>query len=493
MKKIGIVGAGVMGQGIAQVAVTGGLDVALYDARSEAVSDACAKVAQRLERLEEKGRLDAEAIAAAKARLSGAASLSELADCDVVVEAIVENLDAKRAVFEELEKHLRADAILATNTSSLPIASVARGRAHPGRIAGMHFFNPVPVMKLVEVIAGPATAPQTVAQLTALAERMGRTPVTVKDSPGFLVNLGGRAYPTEGLAVLSETAAAPADIDAVMRDCWGFRMGPFELMDLTGIDVNYPVTQIIHRAFGYDPRLRTRPQHALQQESGRLGRKTGIGFYDYGDDGAKAELTPVVSGALPARVVLADDSPLLQTLCIQAGVETHLEDDGASSILAAPLGYDTATLASERNLDFRRLVAIDPLGETAARVTMMTAPGANGEARAAVAALCQAAGRAVTAIQDSPGFIGQRIVAMVVNLGCEMAQIGLATPGDIDTAMRLGLNYPQGPLQLCDALGAAQVHEILCRMQQITGDDRYRPSLWLRRRAQLGLSALQAA
>lgn len=491
--RIGIVGAGVMGQGIAQLAASRGLEVAMFDLDSSMVESARRNIEKHLRRLAEKGHLGAEEVVASLERISGVADYAGFKDCDVVLEAVVENIEVKRLVFRDLEKHVGNGVILATNTSSLPIASIARDLAEPGRFAGMHFFNPVPLMKLVEVIAGPASDPAIVDQLVALAEHLGRTPVRVKDSPGFLVNLGGRAYPTEALALLSESVAEPGDIDAVMRDCWGFRMGPFELMDLTGIDVNYPVTEIIHRAFGYDPRLRTRPQHALLLEAGRLGRKTGHGFYRYTDRGADVPTTPVRTGSPPESVTLVDHDATLVTLCREAGVNILDEDDGTSPVLAAPLGVDCSTLAAERGIDYRRLVAVDRLGDTSKRVTLMTAPGASGDALAATAGLCDKAGRQVTAITDSPGFIGQRIAAMVVNLGCEIAQLGLATPQDIDTGMRLGLNYPDGPLGLGDAIGLTAVHSILQQLQAATGDDRYRPSMWLRRRAQLGLSATHGA
>jgi len=500
VETIGIVGAGVMGQGIAQLAASHGVRVVLYDAGPGVAEQAVKGVEGRLSRLVEKGRMSASEAGAAVTRIAVAPDFSHFRDCGMAIEAVIEDIDVKRAVFRDLEQHVAAQALLASNTSSLPIASIARDLAGPERFAGMHFFNPVPLMRLVEVIAGPATGTATLERLAALAERLGRTPVRVRDSPGFLVNLGGRAYNTEALALLSESVAEPAAIDAVMREAWGFRMGPFELMDLTGIDVNYPVTEIIHRGFDYDPRLRTRPQHALLLEAGRLGRKTGIGFYRYGDDGRllpDAGGEPVAQGAPPASVFIAGDpagdGELPAALCREAGVRVLSEDDGESPILAAPVGSDCATHAVERSLAHTRLVAVDCLGDTSRRVTLMQAPGGSPAVAASVAGLCAAAGRAPTLIGDSPGFIGQRIAAMVVNLGCEMAQLGLATPEDIDTAMCLGLNYPSGPLALGDTVGAPTVHSILTRLQAITGDDRYRPSLWLRRRAQLGLSLLDPA
>jgi len=260
------------------------------------------------------------------------------------------------------------------------------------------------------------------------------------------------------------------------------------LFDLTGMDVNFPVTRFVHEAMFGDPRLRSTARHRYMLETGQLGRKAGRGFYDYGE-GAERPTADTTSDAAPApAVVLAEPSEALAALAAECGAEVLAEDDGAAPILAALEGEDCAGFAARTGVEARRLVACDMLGDTATRVTVMTPPGGDAAARDAVVALLSRK-RAVTAIADSAGFVGQRIAAMVANLGCEMAQMGLAAPEAIDTAMRLGLNYPRGPLELADALGLARLHAILSRMQALTGDDRYRPSQWLRRRAQLGLSA----
>ncbi|RDD60432.1 3-hydroxyacyl-CoA dehydrogenase [Ferruginivarius sediminum] len=488
--KLGIIGAGAMGTGIAQVAAVGGIDTRLHDADAAAGERGLQQVRKRLERQVEKGRMSAADVEAAVARLSVADAISDLADRDVVIEAVVEDLDVKQAIFAKLEETVSERCILASNTSSLPIGAIAANCARRGRIAGMHFFNPVPLMKLVEVVRALDTAPEVVEALSGLGERMGRTPVTVKDTPGFLVNFGGRAYTTEALALIHEGVATPAQVDAVMRDCCGFRMGPFELMDLTGIDVNYPVTRFVWESFFNDPRLRTTPQHRALREAGRLGRKTGAGFYEYGED-AKPESPDAVVGTRPAqRVVLVEPDDRLAELVAEAGAEELREDDGKAPLLAAPIGEDCTALAVRTGVDARRLVAVDTMFDTSRRVVVMTAPGVDGVTRDSVIDLLGKV-RGVTAIGDSAGFIAQRIAAMVGNLGCEMAQIGLARPDEIDLAMRLGLNYPKGPLELCDAMEPSKVHRILQQAQAITGDDRYRPSQWLRRRALLGLPAGQ--
>jgi 3-hydroxybutyryl-CoA dehydrogenase len=492
---LGVVGAGAMGSGIVQVALTGGLSVMLTDLRPEQLEKAKQGIFQRLDRLAEKGEQTPAAVAAAKSRLEVVGSVDKFSACDAVVEAIIEDLAAKRQLFASLEAVVGEDAILASNTSSLPIAAIAKTCRNRRRIAGMHFFNPVPLMRLVEIIQAAETDGAVVDALTRLGRRLGRTPVTVKDAPGFLVNLGGRAFTSEAMHILQEAVARPVDIDRVMRECCGFRMGPFELMDLTGIDVNFPVMRIIHEGYFYDPRLKSVPIHESLFQAGRFGRKTGAGFHRY-DAGGKmiAETEPApIAAAKPARVVLPEEAIGLVELAVAAGVETAAADDGHSPILVAPWGEDCTSAAVRLAIDPKRAVAIDLSHDTSKRITMMMAPGGDAAVGDQVAALLAAAGRAVTRIKDSPGFIAQRITAMIANLGCEMAQMDLASPKDIDIAMQLGLNYPQGPLALADKIGIARTHEILLRLQEATGSDRYRPSLWLRRRALLGVSATTPA
>ena len=488
---VGVVGAGAMGSGIAQVALTGGLAVVLTDANEAQLDKSRAALFARIDRLVEKRELKPDQAAAAKARLTLAREIGALAKCGVVIEAIVEDLDIKRKVFRALEEVVGDDAILASNTSSIPIAAIAAACRHRRRVAGMHFFNPVPLMRLVEVIASADTEAAVVQVLGELGQRMGRTPVTVKDAPGFLVNFGGRAYYQEALHILQESVATPEDIDLVMRDCCGFRMGPFELLDLTGMDVNYPVSEIVLKGYGYDPRVKTTPLHASMNLAGRLGRKTGHGFYRYDAEGRKlpSPPSPQPSAAKPARLILPEPHEGLVALAVAAGVETQAPDDGVSPIVIAPWGEDCTAAAMRLGLDARRTVAIDLSHDTGKRITQMMAPSGDAAIGDAVAAMLAAAGRAVTRIKDSPGFIAQRITAMVANIGCEMAQMALASPADIDKAMQLGLNYPLGPLGFAEKIGVRTTYEIMCRLFEITGSDRYRPSLWLRRRALLGLPA----
>ncbi|PHQ68875.1 MAG: 3-hydroxybutyryl-CoA dehydrogenase [Sneathiella sp.] len=487
--KIGIVGAGAMGRGIAQVSVTGGMQVAIFDAADGAAKAAQEFVTSMINRSVEKGRMDRAEADAAISRLTAASSLKDLSDCDLVVEAIVENIAIKQSVFQDLESIVRRDTIITSNTSSIRISSIASVCKHRGRIAGLHFFNPVPLMKLVEVINGTDTTPDVTAALEVIGKRMGRVPVVVKDAPGFLVNLGGRAYTTEALRIVSEGVATPAEVDAIMRDSCGFRMGPFELLDLTGIDVNFPVSQIIYNGYFHDKRLSTYPLHESMMEAGRLGRKTKAGFYDYDEDGTiiRPEIDVPLTATPARRVVLAEPSGALDGLLRDLGVSVVAKDDGVSPILADPVGEDCTALAIRLNLDAKRLVAIDTHTGVYSRATVMTAPGADEGTVLAVMAMLKEVSGGVTRIKDNPGFVAQRIRAMIANLGCEMAQIGIASPEDIDKGMKLGLNYPLGSVELAENMGNRNCLRILEQLQTITGEERYRPSQWLRRRALLNL------
>ncbi|MEO8559326.1 MAG: 3-hydroxyacyl-CoA dehydrogenase [Rhodospirillales bacterium] len=488
--RLGVVGTGAMGRGIAQVSATGGMDVMMFDAAPGGAAKARGAIVELLKSLVAKGRMSEAEVAAAEQRLKAVDNIADLAPCDVVIEAVFEDLAVKRALFKELEAALKPDAIIASNTSSIRIASIAASCQQRGRIAGMHYFNPVPLMKLVEVIRSADTAPQTVEALTAIGKRQGRVPVTVGDTPGFLVNLGGTAIGTEGLRIYQEGVATPSQIDAVMRDTCGFRMGPFELMDLTGIDVNFPARRIIYEGFFHDRRMTPSPLHESLFHAGRLGRKTKAGWYDYNDKGEKIDHgADATSDVAPAMTIVVPEPIPTPLMVLLRDAEIVTKDDGKSPILLAPVGEDCSSACIRAETDPKRTIAIDALGDVAKRVTIMTAPAAKKSVRDSVVALLLAAGTKVTVINDSPGFIGQRIRCMIANLGCEMAQQRIASPADIDTAMTLGLNYPQGPLAMADTIGVRLVFTILTRIQAITGDDRYRPSQWLRRRALLGLPA----
>ena len=492
---VGIIGAGTMGRGIAQIAAVAGIEVLLTDATEGVAAEAAAFVGKMLDRAAEKGRMTAAAAAAAKGRITVVTGdLATFARCHVAIEAIVEDLDVKRGFFAAIEDVVGEDCIIATNTSSLSVTAIAAACRRPERVAGFHFFVPVPLMKLVEVIKGVLTEDWVTAALLALGRRMGHNPVTATDTPGFLVNHAGRGLVTEGLRILGEGVAEAADIDRVMRETAGFRMGPFDLLDLMGLDVSLPVMESIYERYYQEPRFRPSPAARQRRDAGLLGRKSGRGFYVYADgrQEAPAEAPPPAAEPLPVWVSRADalGHEAVTAVLTAAGVAIDGGDrpDPGSVCVVTPLGDDATTAAVAQGLDPRRTVAVDTLFGLDRRRTLMVTPVTEGVVRDAAHAALAADATAVTVIRDSAGFVAQRMIATIVNIGCDIAQQRIASPADIDMAVTLGLGYPKGPLGFGDTLGPARILAVLEGMQRFYGDPRYRPSPWLKRRALIGVS-----
>ncbi len=498
-KTVGLVGTGAMGRGIAQIAAQAGSTVKLFDTQPAAIQKAIAALSQQWDKLVDKGRLTAEQAAVQKARLVAANALADFADCDCVIEAIVERLDVKRSLFADLEKIVHADCVLATNTSSLSVTAIAAGLQSPDRFAGYHFFNPVPLMKVVEVIAGLKTAKSVGDQLTAFAKQMGHTPVTAQDTPGFIVNHAGRGYGTEALRIVSESVTDFVTIDRILRDQVGFKLGPFELMDLTALDVSHPVMESVYRQYFDEPRYRPSVITKQRLDGGVLGKKVGAGFYNYESGAALIALEPappLVSQMPPVWVSTraARRSELLQLLKnLGAKIETGQSPSMEALTIVAPLGFDVTTVAVVERLDPARTVGIDMLiddQETKRRV-LATNPMTRKDMLDAAHALFAADGKPVSVIRDSAGFVTQRVVATIVNIATDMCQQSICTPEDLELAVTLGLGYPRGPLAMGNHYGPTNVLEVLFNMQTVYGDTRYRPSPWLRRRGALGLSLMQ--
>ena len=378
-ERIGILGAGTMGAGIAQVVAEAGIEAILHDPIPGAYERAHERVAGYLQRKVEKGTLDEAGAAVALARILPAASLEEVATVDLLVEAIPEELELKREAFGRLDALAPATTILATNTSSLSIARIAAATERPERVVGMHFFNPVPLMALVEVVAGPRTASAVADATIFAARRLGKTPVLAADTPGFIVNRVARPFYLEAMRILGDGAASVEQIDEAARAV-GFRMGPFELIDTIGADINFSVSQSLHEAFFFDPRYRPHPVQRMLVDAGRLGRKAGGGFYDYDADGERG--TPW------------------------------------SALAQRPSG-----LMSERLTE---------------------------------------------------DLIAGRILATIVNEAASAVGDGVAAPEAIDTAMRLGANYPSGPLEWGERIGLARVVRTLEGLHAAVPDGRYR-------------------
>jgi 3-hydroxybutyryl-CoA dehydrogenase len=496
--KVAVIGAGAMGRGIAQIAAQAGSQVWLYDTQAEAIQKARDAVFQQWDKLHEKGRLTAEAVSGHKSRLLGATSLHDLAECELVVEAIVEKLDIKKSLFTELEKVLAPTAVLVTNTSSLSVTAIAAALQRPAQFAGYHFFNPVPLMKVVEVIAGLKTDPAVCERLSDFARQMGHTPVQAQDTPGFIVNHAGRGYGTEALRIVSEGIADFATIDRILRDQVGFKLGPFELFDLTALDVSHHVIESIYHQYYEEPRYRPNVITAQRLAGGVVGKKVGEGFYKYIDGAAQVPAeppVPVVDSMPPVWVSprAARRMELLQLLKdLGAKIETGASPSPEALTLVAPLGFDITTVAVVERLDPARTVGIDMLFVDAStkRRVLATNPATRADMRDAAHALFARDGKAVSVIRDSGGFVTQRVVATIVNIASDMCQQRICSPQDLETAVTLGLAYPMGPLAMGNKLGPDSILEVLFNLQTVYGDTRYRPSPWLRRRGAIGLSLM---
>lgn len=493
---IGVLGAGAMGRGIAQVAAAGGMRVRLFDANPDAVQDAHKFIGNMFNRAAERGRMTTDEAAAALSRVEPADSMQGFADCDTVVEAIIENLEIKHKVLADLEGIIREDAIIASNTSSLSVTTIASGCKHPSRVAGFHFFNPVPLMPLVEVIAGVLTEEWVCEALMTIGRRMTREPVRVNDAPGFLVNQVGRGFNIEAAHMAQEGISDTVSIDRIMREGAGFRMGPFQLMDLTGLDVTHPATVLIYQQAFDEPRFRPAMMMEARTKAGRLGRKTGAGFYEY-EDGKAVELAEAPAPAYDGRAIwVSNAEPEGRAIVVEALKEVGANlDEGSvpgldSVILVTPIGDDATTCAVDQGLDAKRTIAVDTLIGFERRRTLMTTPITDPAFRDAAHGALSTADVPATVVRDGPGFVAQRIIAMICNVGCSVAQLGVAAPGDIDKAVTLGLNYPYGPLTFGDRIGADKILRILEAIHGLYRDPRYRPNPWLIRRAKLGVSLL---
>jgi len=496
---VGVVGTGAMGRGIIQVSAQGGMRVVCFDEKPGAAQGAKAAIAKVLDSLAEKGRISKTDADAAINRIEIADTLEHVARADVIVEAIVERLDVKQELFAALDKLAGANTIIASNTSSLPIMAIAAKCQRPERVAGLHFFNPVPLMKLVEVIPGLKTEQWVTDALMIVGKRMTREPVLCTDSPGFIVNHVGRGYVPEASRIVQEGIAAFDEVDDIMTGAPGFRMGPFTLLDLVGSDVSVSVMESFWSQYYAEPMYA--PSTILRQrvDAGMYGQKSGVGWYRYAN-GKRIESAacpvPTAPSHRPIWVRPSDGNPTfsreLAPLLSKGGatVDSGSTPGRDAIIMLTPVGYDVTTAALDLRLEPERTVAVDVLFGLKGPRTLMISPATDPAVRDAAHTALATDGQPVVAINDSPGFVAQRIVAHIVNIACQIAQRGIATPSDIDKGAKLGLAYPFGPLEWGDQLGPKRIVFILQRLAEFYGDPRYRPSPWLKRRAALGLSLL---
>ncbi|WP_030376896.1 MULTISPECIES: 3-hydroxyacyl-CoA dehydrogenase [unclassified Streptomyces] len=488
---VAVVGTGTMGQGIAQVALVAGHVVRLYDAVPGRAEEAAAALAARLDRLVAKERMTAADRDAAVARLRPAADLAELADCSLVVEAVVERLETKQELFRALEDVVDDDCLLATNTSSLSVTAVGGALRNPGRLVGLHFFNPAPLLPLVEVVSGFATDVTSATRAYGTARAWGKTPVACADTPGFIVNRIARPFYAEAFAVLESQAADPATIDAVLRECGGFRMGAFELTDLIGQDVNESVTHSVWRSFFQDVRFTPSLAQRRLVESGRLGRKSGHGWYDYSDGTGAAERPEphtAEKAEPPAHVVVEGDlGPAAELLALirEAGIPVREEEEDHGTRLVLPGGGQLALADGQTSVEFRDVVYFDLALDyrKATRIALSASQDTAPATLSGAVGLFQALGKDVSVIGDAPGMIVARTVARIIDLAHDAVAKGVATEEDIDTAMRLGVNYPLGPFEWSRRLGRNWAYALLDDLHLRDPSGRYAPSLALYRHA----------
>mgnify|MGYP006340496437 FL=1 len=488
---IAIVGTGAMGAGIAQVAAAAGHPVKLLDNRPGAAEKAVAGIRAQFAKMAEKGKLTAAAAQAAGERLIPVSSLADLADAALVTEAIVENLEAKQTLFSDLEAIVGADCIFGTNTSSISVTAIGAALKRPERLAGLHFFNPAPLMALVEIVSGLATDKAVAETLFATATAWGKTAVHAKSTPGFIVNRVARPYYAEALRLAQEGAADYATIDACCREAGGFRMGPFELMDMIGHDVNFAVTNSVWRAFYNDQRFLP---SLIQQElvdAGFYGKKTGRGFYDYREGAVRptpqteAAQTPAgkitVFGESTAADALAERlehsglsfsrAPDVDGRIAEIGLATLYVTDGRSATQRAAESGVANTVLIDLALDYSK----------ATRLAIAAAEQCEAAAVSAAIGLLQAAGLKVSRFLDVPGLAVMRTVAMLANEAADAVNQGVCSESAADSAMRLGVNYPQGPLAWADQVGVATIRDVLANLGASYGEDRYRISPLLQR------------
>lgn len=464
---VAVIGSGTMGAGIAEVAASKGHQVLLYDIAADAPQRAIDGIRQRLASRVARGKMTIEQSDALLGCLRPVTELHDLASASLVIEAASERLEIKSALFKQLAGICPAETLLTSNTSSISITAIAADIPHPGRVAGLHFFNPAPVMALVEVVSGLATSPATVDTLCAIATRWGKQPVRCQSTPGFIVNRVARPFYAEAWRALEEQVAPAETIDAALREAGRFPMGPLELTDLIGQDVNFAVTCSVFNAFWQERRFLP---SLFQQElvlAGRLGKKSGHGVYRWPGE-HKPHWLPEITDRAQTRHIASSRDNVTKNQITELDSLLLIETDGETA----------QSLATRR----QRPVVVFDLSEGDTVVLAAAASNAQADTDKAVRYF-QQQGKRVLQIADYPGLLVWRTVAMLINEALDALQKGVASAGDIDIAMRLGVNYPRGPLRWGEMLGWQRVLRVLENLQHYYGEERYRPCSLLRQRA----------
>ena len=483
---IAVVGTGAMGAGIAQVAAAAGHRVKLLDTRPQAAEQAVIGIRAQFTKMADKGKMTPEAATAAGERLIAVETLADLADASLVIEAILENLQAKQKLYSDLETVVGVDCIFGTNTSSISVTAIGAALKHPERLAGLHFFNPAPLMALVEIVSGLATDSAVAQTLFATATAWGKTAVQAKSTPGFFVNRVARPYYAEALRVLTEGGTDAATLDACCREAGGFRMGPFELMDMIGHDVNFAVTRSVWNAFYNDQRFLPSLIQQDLVDAGFLGKKTGRGFYDYRAGAVRPAPRTEAAQWVPATVIIYGDSAAAQALAArlqthnvsftQSAAQGDLLAQADSALLYVTDGRTATRRAAESGNANTVLIDLALDYNQATRLALSVAAQCDSASAAQAIGLLQAAGIAVSRFNDVPGLAVMRTVAMLANEAADAVNQGVCEVKAADAAMRLGVNYPCGPLAWADAVTLPVISQVLTHLSQTYGEDRYRIS-----------------
>jgi 3-hydroxybutyryl-CoA dehydrogenase len=499
---LGVVGAGTMGAGIAQLGCAAGMTVLLHDPVEDALERGVERVRSGLGRWIEKGRTGADSLE----RLRPAATLGELAACELVIEAAPERADLKRELFASLSDVCGPDAVLATNTSSIPVTSLAGAARSPENVVGMHFFNPPPLIALLEVIRADQTSERAMRVACEAGEAMGKQVILAADGAGFLVNRCGRPFGAEALRLLQERVVSHEQIDRICRMGGGFRMGPFELMDLVGVDVGYEVAKSFTELSFGEPRWKPSPIQARMVAAGRLGRKAGRGYYDYTGEGPYRREDPAPPGGAGAAdgggtpVAILGEGRVADALRERALAAGYDVSEGGPAELVVEAGFEPAAaatggapllvLCAARSLAARGepgaigFHLLPPLDECRL-VELTRLPAAQASAAAAAEAFFARLGFVAEWVGDAPGLVLGRIVCQLVNEACFAVGEGVGSEEDVDAGLTLGLNHPRGPFAWCEAIGIEQVCATIEALWRERREERYRLAPLLRRRGML--------
>ena len=483
IKQVGVVGAGTMGIGICEVAANHGQKVVLFDVNQEQAQNALKKLQERLMKRAFRGKITKQQVNDIIGRIELVDDLAHFNTCDLVIEAIIENLEIKQELFQKLEIITSSLALLASNTSSISITAIAAGMKDPSRLFGLHFFNPAPVMKLVEVISGLQTSPEYLQPAKAMCKAWKKIPVKANSTPGFIVNRVARSFYGEPLKMLQEQLASFYHIDAVMTEAAGFRMGPFALMDLIGIDINYAVSQTVYQAMFNDPRFRPSLIQGEMVNANTLGKKTSQGFYNHQDGAAKPKAEYAHSEAEFDQITVPENETFFSEMFCSFEHNNRKWKGDQVIISGCHILLADGRLARDIELQTGKPTCLVDLSfdySKSQSVNVCFGPQVNTYMQNRIVAVFNHINKKVLVSKDQPGLIALRTIVMLINEAADAVFNGVCSAKDVDLAMRYGVNYPKGLLAFAAQLGWSHVAQTLENLQQWFGDDRYRLSPYIR-------------